>query len=144
MKVAIDKGPSGRIRGLADLVADMNREDVLKAISEFNLNTMGVYGFVDSTDYDLIYEGRRFPPKAIFGSATERVVGRALTSDEFTGGESSACFQILRKLGFLIVSKDVFMFLAYHLALWIKIRNFCRRVYTQQTSIMSQGNLIKK
>jgi hypothetical protein len=106
MKVAIDKGPSGRIRGLSDLVADMNREDVLKAISEFNLNTMGVYGFIDSTDYDLIYEGRRFPPKAIFASATERVVGRTLTSDEFTGGESSTCFQILRKLGFSIVTKD--------------------------------------
>jgi hypothetical protein len=105
MKVILDKGPSGRIRGLTELLADMTHEDVLRAISQYDLDSMATFGYTESTDYDLSYEGRRFPPKAIFGSSASRVIGRVLTSDEFTGGESSTCFQILRKLGFTIIPK---------------------------------------
>ena len=106
MKVILDKGPSGRIRGLTELLADMTRADVLRAISQYDLDSMATYGYTESTDYDLTYEGRRFPPKAIFGSSASRVIGRVLTSEEFTGGESSTCFQILRKLEFTIVPKE--------------------------------------
>ena len=78
MKVILDKGPSGRIRGLTELLADMTRADVLRAISQYDLDSMATYGYTESTDYDLTYEGRRFPPKAIFGSSASRVIGRVL------------------------------------------------------------------
>ncbi len=63
------------------------------------------HSFKESTDYDLIYDGNTYPPKAILGLAADRVVGRPLTSDEFTGGDHSSAFAILRDLGFLIQRK---------------------------------------
>src|ERR1035441_1005756 len=63
--------------------------------------------FADSTGYDLLYEGRRYPPKAALGLAARHLPGRStpLTPDDFSGGEDSSCFRVLRKLGFEIVPK---------------------------------------
>jgi predicted Mrr-cat superfamily restriction endonuclease len=81
----------------------ITREDVEKAILDFQ---QGVpHGFGKSTFYDLVYDEKRFPPKAILGLAARRVAGRLLEPDEFSGGEKSRCFKVLRDLGFEIGSK---------------------------------------
>lgn len=103
--VQIIKGLSGRIKGLNRLLAVMTREDVENILQDFSLPDAMLHGFADSTDFDLVYEGRRYPPKAILGLAAARVIGRPLTSDEFTGGEKSVCFQVLDRLGFEIKPK---------------------------------------
>ncbi len=103
--VEVQKGPTGRIQGLTELLGGMTPDDVLAALDTFSLATASQHGYADSTDFDLIYQGRRFPPKAILGMAAERVVGRVLMSYEFTGGEDSPCFRILRGLGFEIGPK---------------------------------------
>jgi Domain of unknown function (DUF3427)/HNH endonuclease len=103
--IQIRKGPSGRITGLNQLLADMVRQDVLNVLLEFSLSAAGHHGFADSTDFDLVYESRRYPPKAVLGLAAARVIGRPLTSDEFTGGEKSVCFTVLKRLGFEIKPK---------------------------------------
>ena len=105
MELAIEKGPSGRIKRLRALLAGLTREDVLGAISNFSLEGVAPFGYEDSTDYDLLHEGGRFPPKAILGLAAARLVGRPLTSDEFSGGEKSPCFAVLESLGFEIGGK---------------------------------------
>lgn len=99
------KGPTGRIRNLRHVLAALSRDDVLRALAEFSTDAAAVQGFADSTDFDLVHEGKTFPPKAILGLASARVIGRPLTSDEFSGGEKSPCFQILQGLGFQIQSK---------------------------------------
>jgi hypothetical protein len=63
--------------------------------------------FGESTGYDMLFEGRRYPPKAIVGLAARHLPGRSapLTPDDFSGGEESSCFRLLRKLGFQVVPK---------------------------------------
>ncbi len=102
----INKGATGRITGLTDLLSGMTREDVLRVLSTFSMAAAERHGFANSIDFDLVFEGRAFPPKAVLGLASERVVGRPLTSDEFSGGEESSCFRILRQLGFTIQPKS--------------------------------------
>lgn len=107
MATEIEKGPTGRIKGLRGLLSGLTREDVLGVLAHFKLEAAAPYRFMDSTDYDLVHEGKHFPPKAILGLAAERTVGRALTSDEFAGGDASTCFAILGSLGFAIRKKEV-------------------------------------
>ncbi|WP_374538583.1 DUF3427 domain-containing protein [Chitinimonas taiwanensis] len=78
---------------------------MIAAIQGFSADSVATFGYADSTDFDLVYDGHRFPPKAVLGVAAQRVVGRPLTADEFAGGEASPCFAILRALGFEIVKK---------------------------------------
>ena len=105
MVMVLDKGPSGRIRGLREFVEDISREDVLLSLQAFLPEAAQESGYGESTDYDLIHEGHAYPPKAIFGFATQRIAGRTLSADEFSGGEGSPCFLILRALGFEISAK---------------------------------------
>lgn len=106
MVLEVETGPTGRIKGLRALLDGLSREDVLGVLPQFTLEAAARHGFADSTDYDLVHEGKHFPPKAILGMAVERIVGRELTSDEFTGGDMSTCFSILESLNFKIVKKD--------------------------------------
>jgi putative restriction endonuclease len=63
------------------------------------------HGFADSTGYDLIFEGRRYPPKAIVGIAAEIVTGTRYGPQDFSGGLGSKCFRLLQEAGFQIVEK---------------------------------------
>jgi hypothetical protein len=40
--------------------------------------------------YDLVWEERRYPPKAILGTAYELAAGQRLASGDFEGGKSGA------------------------------------------------------
>lgn len=82
----------------------VTREDVLAAIEA--ISSRGLGNFEPSRTYDLLYESRRFPPKAVLGTATRRTLGRPMRPDEFKGGEDSKCFRRLRDLGFEVVDKD--------------------------------------
>lgn len=83
----------------------INRDDVNQAIAD--LERGGVeHRFRESTGYDLLYEDKRYPPKAVLGLAARRIRGRILEPNEFSGGEDSKCFAILRDLGFQIMPKS--------------------------------------
>ena len=56
-------------------------------------------GFAPTTTYDLMHDGREYPPKAILGAAYEIATGRRLASDDFEGGKSGAV-KVLTGLGF--------------------------------------------
>jgi hypothetical protein len=61
--------------------------------------------FGESTGYDLIKDGHRYPPKAVLGLAATRLVGHPLGPYDFKGGEKSQCFRVLRELGYVIEKK---------------------------------------
>src|SRR3954451_13442713 len=86
-----------------DFRAQITREDIQEAIGM--LEHGEVHAFGPSTFYDLLEQGRRYPPKAVVGLAARRVLGRALRPDEFSGGEESWAFRLLRELGFTVVKK---------------------------------------
>jgi hypothetical protein len=79
--------------------------DLRAAISTY-ANRSRTHAFADSTQFDLLGEdGKRYPPKAIVGLAAQRSVGRILSPADFSGGESSSAFRLLRHHGFEIVTK---------------------------------------
>jgi hypothetical protein len=70
----------------------VSRDDVVRAIGEYDrLGADGFFaehGFAPTTTYDLVWEERRYPPKAILGTAYEFATGRRLASADFEGGSS--------------------------------------------------------
>jgi hypothetical protein len=84
---------------------DVRRDDVVRALEEYDrLGAEQFYsehGFAPTTTYELVWEKRRYPPKAILGTAYELATGRRLASGDFEGGKSGAV-KVLGKLGFTI------------------------------------------
>jgi hypothetical protein len=62
------------------------------------------HGFAPTTTYDLLWEKRKYPPKAILGTAYEFATGHKLNSSDFEGGKSGAV-SVLEKLGFTVQAK---------------------------------------
>jgi hypothetical protein len=57
------------------------------------------HGFAPTTTYDLVWDERRYPPKAILGTAYEFATGQRLASGDFEGGKTGAV-RVLGNLGF--------------------------------------------
>jgi hypothetical protein len=82
--------------------------DVARAMEEYD--SLGAdaffakHGFAPTTTYDLVADGRSYPPKGILGAAHEFATGRRLESAEFEGGKSGAV-RVLTALGFTVVPK---------------------------------------
>ena len=83
----------------------VTRTDVLRAIQEYDrLGPEGffsAYGFAPTTTYDLLWDERRYPPKAILGTAYECATGQRLSPGDFEGGKTGAV-KVLGKLGFTV------------------------------------------
>ena len=79
--------------------------DVVRAIKAYDrLGPEGFFskhGFAPTTTYDLVWERRRYPPKAILGTAYEFATGRRLVSGDFEGGKTGAV-KVLGQLGFTV------------------------------------------
>jgi 5-methylcytosine-specific restriction enzyme A len=85
------------------LPSSISRDAIVRAIKEFENGAS--HNFGQSTYYDLLYEGRRYPPKAIVGLAATAVTGRSYGPRDFTGGLNSKSFKILWDAGFEIIFK---------------------------------------
>jgi hypothetical protein len=87
----------------------VTRDDVLHSIQEYDRLGSGefysAHGFGPTTTYDLIWEERPYPPKAILGTAYELATGQRLESGDFEGGKTGAV-RVLGKLGFTVVPKS--------------------------------------
>jgi hypothetical protein len=83
----------------------VTRNDVLRAIQEYDRlgseEFFSDHGFGPTTTYDLLWEERLYPPKAILGTAYEFATGERLASGDFEGGKSGAV-RVLGKLGFTV------------------------------------------
>jgi hypothetical protein len=83
----------------------VTRTDVLRAIGEYDRlgpeRFFSEHGFAPTTTYELVWDGRRYPPKAILGVAYEFAIGQRLASGDFEGGKTGAV-KVLGKLGFTV------------------------------------------
>jgi hypothetical protein len=92
---------------MADSIAwdEVSKSDVLRAITEYDRlgqkQFFAEHGFAPATTYELVWERRTYPPKAILGTAYEFATGRRLASGEFEGGKAGAV-KVLEKLGFTV------------------------------------------
>lgn len=85
-------------------LGDLTRGAVISAISEYDAigrqSFLAKYGFADSKRYWLVWNGQRYPSKAIAGVAHRFLDGRPILSPSaFTGGEASVGKK-LQQLGF--------------------------------------------
>src|SRR5207253_565153 len=68
--------------------------DVLRAIQEYDRlgpdRFFSAHGFAPTTTYDLVWDKRLYPPKAILGTAYEFAAGQRLASGDFEGGKTGA------------------------------------------------------
>jgi hypothetical protein len=86
----------------------VTRDHVVRAMREYDKRgAEGFFikhGFAPTTTYDLLWEKRKYPPKAILGTAYEFATGHKLNSSDFEGGKSGAV-SVLEKLGFTVQAK---------------------------------------
>jgi hypothetical protein len=86
----------------------VTRSDVLHALREYDRlgpqSFFAEHGFAPTTTYDLIWDERRYPPKAILGTAYELATGHRLASGDFEGGKTGAV-AVLEKLGFTVQAR---------------------------------------
>ena len=79
--------------------------DVVHAIQEYDrlgpAAFFSAHGFAPTTAYELVWDERRYPPKAILGTAYELATGQRLASGDFEGGKTGAV-RVLGKLGFTV------------------------------------------
>ena len=83
----------------------VTRTEVLNAIQEYDRlgpeAFFAAHGFAPATTYELVWDERRYPPKAILGTAYELATGQRLASGNFEGGKTGAV-KVLGKLGFTV------------------------------------------
>ncbi|HEX4520434.1 MAG TPA: hypothetical protein VH063_12720 [Gaiellaceae bacterium] len=87
---------------------EVTHADVVRAIQEYDRvgpeGFFSAHGFAPTTTYDLVSDGRRYPPKAILGTAYELATGQRLASADFEGGKTGAV-KVLGRLGFEVVPR---------------------------------------
>lgn len=101
----VEQALSGVAAGPRALPDSLSRDHVLEAIRRFDAGDQ--HRFADSTGYDLVFNGRRYPPKAIAGLAALAAGGAELGPEDFSGGVGSKCFRLLQQAGFEITDKSV-------------------------------------
>jgi hypothetical protein len=86
----------------------VTRDDVVRAIQEYDQlgadSFFAAHGFAPTTTYDLVWDERRYPPKAILGTAYEFATGQRLAAGDFEGGKSGAV-RVLGDLGFTVQAR---------------------------------------
>lgn len=86
----------------------VTRRDVLRAIREYDRlgpeQFFSQHGFAPTTTYELVSGKRRYPPKAVLGTAYEFATGQQLGPSDFEGGKTGAV-SVLGKLGFSVEKK---------------------------------------
>jgi hypothetical protein len=87
----------------------VTRAEVVRAIEEYDRlgpeRFFSEHGFAPTTTYDLIWQERAYPPKAILGTAYEFATSQRLASGDFEGGKSGAV-KVLGELGFDVQEKQ--------------------------------------
>jgi hypothetical protein len=86
----------------------VTRDHVLRAMHEYDRlrpdQFFSEHGFAPTTTYELVRNKRRYPPKAVLGTAYEFATGRRLGSGDFEGGKTGAV-KVLAELGFTVKKK---------------------------------------
>lgn len=86
----------------------VTHRDVLRALREYDRlgpeRFFSEHGFGPTTTYDVVWDERRYPPKAFLGAAYEFATGRRLDSADFEGGKTGAV-RVLGNLGFSVRKK---------------------------------------
>jgi hypothetical protein len=82
----------------------VTKEDILEAIKDYEEKGIPK-GFGFSSTYDLVFNGKEYPTKAVMAYANYRAIGKEITP-YFKGGNGTDAFKAFENNGFEIVAKD--------------------------------------
>ncbi len=88
----------------SDVFSKISKNHILAAISEIDIN--GVRAGRQSSTYDLFYNQKKYPPKYVISLAAKYATGVELLPEDFTGGEDTDAFNLLKEYEFEIVPKN--------------------------------------
>lgn len=80
------------------------KEHLEKAIEE--IDRVGIRKGRHSSTYDLIHNGKSYPPKLVLSIANRYANGSELQSSDFVGGEGTPAFKLLEEAGYKIIQKN--------------------------------------
>ena len=83
----------------------VSKDHIIQGIKDFEEKGYPK-GFGPSSTYDLIFEGKRYPPKAVMAYANYHAIGRKI-ENYFKGGEDTDCFKALERNGYKLVKSQV-------------------------------------
>ncbi|MCP2045129.1 McrB family protein [Pontibacter sp. HSC-36F09] len=83
--------------------SNITKEHLLRAIDKIDKEGIPTYG--NSQYYDVLHNGRAYPPKLIVSYANIAANGYELQRSSFSGGRNTECFNLLEKNGFKIIEK---------------------------------------
>ena len=86
------------------LPSNIDAEHIIQAIHK--IEKEGIPAQAYSSTYDLLYKGKRFPPKLVLSYANIFANGVELDRNDFEGGLGTSCFKLLESNGFEIVPKN--------------------------------------
>ena len=81
----------------------LSRESIIAAIRAYDAGMK--HEFAESRLYDVLFEGRGYPPRAIVGIAAGYMTGTSFTPQDFSGGVKSKSVRLLTEQGFEILRK---------------------------------------
>lgn len=84
---------------------DLTRESIEKAIKRID-ELPNLRKRRESIEYDLVYEGKKYPPILVLSEANKMLGGKELLLSSFQNSTQKA-FAILRDLGFVIEQKVI-------------------------------------
>jgi hypothetical protein len=104
-----DEEEEGMTTAVAKIRSNVTHSDVLRAIKEFDRlgpeAFFAAHGYGPSRTYELVWRGRRYPHKALLGTAYEFATGHRLNPGDFEGGKVGAV-SVLEDLGFTLEAKS--------------------------------------
>ena len=86
------------------LFEKVKKEHILQAIKDFEEKGFPT-GFKASSTYDVVFEGKNYPPKAIMVYANFHAEGRTI-EPYFKGGLETDCFKAFERNGFTVIKKQ--------------------------------------
>ncbi len=89
---------------MAEVPKNISKEDILQAISE--IDEKGIPPRAHSSTYDIVHEGKRYPPKLVVSIANRFANGEELDRSTFGGALNKDAFKLLESNGFTIDTKQ--------------------------------------
>lgn len=92
---------------MSEVPSNIRKEDLVRAIDQ--IREHGVPTGAQSSTYDVVYEGERFPPKLVVSIANRFANREELDRQAFRGGLGTPAFELLEREGFIVErKKDAF------------------------------------
>ncbi|RXG14373.1 MrcB family domain-containing protein [Leeuwenhoekiella aestuarii] len=87
-----------------EIPPNISKDDLLRAIKKIDKES--IPSNAHSSTYDVVYKGKKYPPKLVVSYANLFANGKILNRNEFKGGAEQPCFIFLKQYGFEIVKKN--------------------------------------